>query len=674
MKTTEKRIHKFIQLLADQLHKQFSLSDEENVLLSSSPAVKNSLVSSIQGLPESSLKNILLQNEDHLLELLCHALQERKAPKKFILRSRKERINAIRNEVDAFLRNFGDGTLDASKNYRQSFSQMLLEEAEDPPLELLWCLSAVKFMQENCQTKDDDAHSGFLASDNANSRALVADRANSRVSVAKALFQCLAACTVGHQYSASISIAALAPTIVVLVDAVTKLAINPTSKTLSKAYLKSLKNFVGQIAGHIAVCGNKGKKSSVELSLARALPCCGALFNCIDFWDRDKGLKCSIEKDLGEFFPFSSACVHAALLEKNCSVDYLATVVILEVSLLQLVLEVFDRRRMMNEGSRCTGRDVELRQNLRILAVNSIGTANNIRFFDILLELLLESKLPVVSLLTQEEEVLLRGVLYEATTLVDYAFLKQNREPISNEAKSVVDENNRMLLNRLVLAQKTVQFFRSLGEHSRAVLFSKTFSNVPITPDLMKWMGQRSNLKYHEALTQNPQDLVGYLVNLEDQQGLKQIVNKHPAFYTNTLPAENIDTNLGSNATTTDLPSNLKNSEVEDDLFFVDTKGDTGGGKRENEFESVGKSFVLAAHGMESIENDGKKKKKRQRKGKRKQKINFQRHVQHDVSTKENWPQELGSDLSMSEDSDLESSGLISQKKSRIKTQALDEE
>ncbi|KAH9295103.1 hypothetical protein KI387_038691, partial [Taxus chinensis] len=109
---------------------------------------------------------------------------------------------------------------------------------------------------------------------------------------------------------------------------------------------------------------------------------------------------------------------------------------------------------------------------------------------------------------SQEEEVLLRGVLYEVTTLVDYVFLKQNRESISTKTTSIRDNNNITLLNRLVLAQKVVQLLRSLGEHSRALSFSKTFSNVPVTSDLMKWISQKSELKYHEALTQKPQALV----------------------------------------------------------------------------------------------------------------------------------------------------------------------
>ncbi|KAH9314815.1 hypothetical protein KI387_023442, partial [Taxus chinensis] len=697
MKTSQERIHNFIKIVADQLKQQISITGETDALLSpSSTALKSLLNSAIQALPETSLKKSLLQHNDtHLIELLLQALQQQKRPKILSLQSRNDRINAVKNEVDGFLKNFRDGSRDASNQCRQNFSQMLMLEIEDPPVELLWSFAAVKLMEENCQTgvsKSDGAgfrvlesggaNSGalaadgtnlmFLAADNVNSRVSLIDGVNTRVSVAKTLFQCLAAFTVGQNCSASASIAALVPVIVILVEAVAKLAVNSDSKALSKASLKNLKNIRGEIVGYIAICGNKRQKSSAEVNLARALTCCAVLLSSLDVWEREKALTCSAEKNLEGIFPFSSAGVRAPLLEEGCNVDYLASVVILEASLLQLVVEVIERRRTPKEVCGDAGRDEGLRQNLRTLAVNSIGTAKNAKFFDILLELLLESNLPVASLLSQEEELLLRGVLYEVTTLVDYAFLKQNRESISTETKSIGDNNNRTLLNRLVLAQKAVQLLRSLGEHSRALSFSKTFSNVPVTSDLMKWISQKSELKYHEALTRNPQALVGYLVNLGDQKGLKQILNKHPVFNTNSLPAENIDVNLCTNATTVSLSSNLEDSkEVEDELFFVDTKGEVGDGKGGNEFESVGKSFVRAAHGMGNIENDGKKK--RNRRGKKMKKINFQRHVQHYESTEKNSLQELGSDLSMSEESDLESSGFKDQsKKSRTKTQASD--
>eukprot|EP01018_Ginkgo_biloba_P015064 Gb_15764 [translate_table: standard] len=275
----------------------------------------------------------------------------------------------------------------------------------------------------------------------------------------------------------------------------------------------------------------------------------------------------------------------------------------------------------------------------------------NLRY--ILLELLLEPNLPVASLLNGEEEVLLRGVLYEATTLVNYAFLKQSREYNTNETKPAGDKINLLFLNRLVVAHRAVQLFRSLGERSWAISFSKAFTNVHVPLELTRWLSsQKNQLKHTEALIQSRQALIGWLVNLEDQQRLKQILNKHPVFDRKKLPSEKV-LNGGPNAEAVDISSNQKIEKgIEPDLFYVDMKGEGGAGKKDEELESVGKSFVVAAQNMKRIRNDGK------RESNQKRKIHFQRHMllQHEGSANKTLP-EFGSDLSTSDESDLEFAG-----------------
>jgi hypothetical protein len=50
-------------------------------------------------------------------------------------------------------------------------------------------------------------------------------------------------------------------------------------------------------------------------------------------------------------------------------------------------------------------------------------------------------------------------VLYEATTLVNYAYLRQHGENQTNEANSG-DKINKIFLNRMVVAHQAVQLFR----------------------------------------------------------------------------------------------------------------------------------------------------------------------------------------------------------------------
>ena len=89
--------------------------------------------------------------------------------------------------------------------------------------------------------------------------------------------------------------------------------------------------------------------------------------------------------------------------------------------------------------------------------------------------------------------------------------------------------------------------------------FSKAFSSIPAPSELMKWLNsQESQPKHPEALSQNPQALIGQLVNLEDQQKLKQIVNKHSVFNPNWLPVEKVESNGMSNEATLGMSSHLK--------------------------------------------------------------------------------------------------------------------
>lgn len=81
-----------------------------------------------------------------------------------------------------------------------------------------------------------------------------------------------------------------------------------------------------------------------------------------------------------------------------------------------------------------------------------------------------------------------------------------------------------------------------------------------------------------------------------------------------------------------------------------------------DEKQSLGKSFILAAHSMVGTGNNGKRKKTK------KQKSQFQRHIL-DPKNKNTLP-ESGSDLSLSEASDLELEGSSNKpKRSRIDTE-----
>lgn len=61
--------------------------------------------------------------------------------------------------------------------------------------------------------------------------------------------------------------------------------------------------------------------------------------------------------------------------------------------------------------------------------------------------------------------------------------------------------------------QGCCDIYRSLGERSRAVSFSKAYSNVPVPSELLEWLNrQESQPKQPQALSQNPQAVIGKLL------------------------------------------------------------------------------------------------------------------------------------------------------------------
>eukprot|EP01018_Ginkgo_biloba_P015063 Gb_15763 [translate_table: standard] len=377
----EKRISKFIKLLATQLHSQLSTQDEEEAFLSSSTAWESIVKSSIQNLPKSSLREALLQQDrlPQLLSLLREEIQairtqsqyeEQQPQKKILLLSKDNYVSAVKEAVDEFLKGFRDGDLDNSK-FHLVFGQ-LLQAKNEPPLELLWSFAAVNFLKTSPSA--DWGSDGF----------------RNQISVAKNLFQCLTACTVGHSCGASTAVASLVPVIAILSEAVREFSVNTGNNVLRKTekiMLKNLKDTIGEIVSYIAVCRSKNENSlsltCTEGCLSMALPCCIALLNSLNVPHSENGPKYSVERNMEDVFPFTSMVIQEALLKEDCSVQYLSSVVVLEASLLRLIIEVVDWRSQGKhrvEGVSAS-KDEELRQNLKILAVNGIAATKNQNFF-----------------------------------------------------------------------------------------------------------------------------------------------------------------------------------------------------------------------------------------------------------------------------------------------------
>ncbi|XP_018502175.1 uncharacterized protein LOC103943961 isoform X1 [Pyrus x bretschneideri] len=109
----------------------------------------------------------------------------------------------------------------------------------------------------------------------------------------------------------------------------------------------------------------------------------------------------------------------------------------------------------------------------------------NCYLFDVLLRMLLEETLPVTSLLSNEDEVLLRKVLYDAIVLVEYSFLNPDPERVIHVPAELMKS---IAMERLIVAHEAVEYFRENRDQRRAVSYVNAFSGSKLPSQIIKWV------------------------------------------------------------------------------------------------------------------------------------------------------------------------------------------
>ncbi|CAO2183443.1 unnamed protein product [Urochloa humidicola] len=421
-------------------------------------------------------------------------------------------------------------------NFHRVFSRVL-SGYPDPPLEAVWFFSALSF-----HDRPDDLRS---------------------------LLQLLSAFAASSP-SAAKPLALLAPVISELFH---------SGKTR-----RETEALVEAVVSYISICSSRPAASSAvgaSADAGRLLPAFGEL---VKVWSvRHSKDRCPFQV----LFPLAGEEARRELMKEGCSVEYLAGVVVAEAFLFRLCLKVQNATGVPR---------AELQKELRTWAVSSIPVFQNQHFYGILLNMLLNSPLPVYSLLSADDEILVRDVLYDALILVDYSFINN---------VSGVDQADLLpiYLPRLIITLDAVNEARRKGDQGRAMSFINAFSTSNVPNYLIKWATCKAGFgALNKPIANTPQALLKWLVDLEDK-GLK-VFGDDSSWAKGRLIYDEVKNGYGNRMTHSDA-----------DLFFIDKQSggevmDTKGSDEEAvEMETTGNAFMAAAQSMKVATNGIRKRK-----------------------------------------------------------------
>lgn len=290
-------------------------------------------------------------------------------------------------------------------------------------------------------------------------------------------------------------------------------------------------------------------------------------------------------------FPLVGEEARRELMKDGCSVTFLAGVVVAEAFLLRLCLKV--------QGVAGLPRS-ELQKELRIWAVSSISVFQNQQFFGVLLNMLVNPPLPVYSLLSADDEILVRDVLYDALILVDYSFL--NGAEVDQADSSLLP----IFVSRLVITLDAINDARGKGDQGRAMSFINAFSTSNIPIYLARWAARQAGTdQLGKPIAITPRAFLKWLVDLEDK-GLK-VFGENCSRIRERLMHD--DPKNGYH-----YQSKMNHSDA--DLFFIDKQSHqegiyTKGGEDEEavEMETADNAFMAAAQSMKVTANGMRKRK-----------------------------------------------------------------
>ncbi|XAR53421.1 hypothetical protein NMG60_11021966 [Bertholletia excelsa] len=453
-------------------------------------------------------------------------------------------------------------------------SYQLMQARADPPLETIWVYSALTFRNSN-SAKDD-----YL----------------DRVSAMKDLFKLISGCSASCSSSKSIALLAS------VIYEVHSVLVDSRGKDLGfkgeKKLMREIKSLVNSVLGFISLCCSANEIGDGLDSEGLVRP----LDDLARLWVTEHQIDKTSES-FKLFFPLLCEEIVQWLTVEGNGVSELAGVVILETFLLRLCL-----------GFQTGVSKIELQRELRTWAIGSITGFRHFHFFEALVRTLLERTLPVTSLLSYEDEIYLKKILYDAVILVDYSFLSPDKM-VDLPAKRIKG----LAIARVLVSHEATELFRREGDQTKAISYINAFSGSQLPSQLVKLvigdigMGSKAG----QPKGSSPKALLKWILDFEDR-GVKLLDDG----LVKCLSRLALDFSEAEYGTITNDREG-KNSDA-DLLFYIDNKGE-GDGSEEDEKtkESMSAVFLAAAHAMSSAESGSGRKRKVGRDAEKKKRIKF---------------------------------------------------
>lgn len=155
---------------------------------------------------------------------------------------------------------------------------------------------------------------------------------------------------------------------------------------------------------------------------------------------------------------------------------------------------------------------VELHNDMLSWTVDSVNGFLNWYFFDVFFSILLDPILPVTSLLSLEDEIFMRQVLYDAVVMVKYSFLN-----LESGIQLYSDNSKNLAIMWLLVAEDAMQFIRKHGDQARAISYSEAFTKCHLCSQLVDWISSHTTVirKNGRPVFSTPSGLIGWLLVLE---------------------------------------------------------------------------------------------------------------------------------------------------------------
>ncbi|KAL8160839.1 hypothetical protein V2J09_012328 [Rumex salicifolius] len=449
----------------------------------------------------------------------------------------------------------------------------LMEVRQDPPFEVIWIYSSPMCKGSVLVGKDFEG----------------------RISLMKSIFTGI--CEKTSSSGVSKSIAMLAPICLWISGLFVYVYASEFESGMRDEMLMDIRSFVDLILGHVSVCCSSSNDDD------RSYRLCKPLEDLLALWMGDKKGRTSL---LTCTFSSLSDEIRLRLSKVGVEVSELSGAVAAQLFLMRMGMSL--------QNADANAKMSDLEKELKRWGVAALTGLRNLDLFVMLLQILLERE-PFTGTLGSEIGPSLRAVLFDVVS-VDYAFL----DPEGGDQRSSVHLKNIAFL-RLLVSFEAVEFFREMGDHSKAISCENAFSTSRLSAKIVKLVPSGVGLNKCKRTGSSPKAFLKWLLKLE-QQGVK-VFSDSTTKYSSKLSLKL--TKRGRDLPVKNQPE-AEDSNADDSktVFSIDKAAEEVETESEEELDKVSSAFITAANSMNAADEPNKAIKRKSSSsgnGKKKQKI-----------------------------------------------------